>query len=86
MLINWGRVGSEGRSPARGHVIILEKVLDKSLGFDHRNFKQVVLLYGANSFLTNFNSLWDCSQCECVSECVTVRECVYVSVCEYGCL
>ena len=82
MLINWGRVVSEGRGPARGHVTSLKNVLDKSLGFDHRSFKHVVLLYGANFFLTNFNSLWDCSQCECVN----VRECVYVSVCECGCL
>jgi hypothetical protein len=86
MLINWGRVVSEGRGPARGHVTSLKNVLDKSLGFDHRSFKHVVLLYGANFFLTNFNSLWDCSQCECVSECVNVRECVYVSVGVFECV
>ena len=50
--ICWSLLGkgvSEGRVPARGHVIILKSVPKISLGFDHRSFKQFVLFYITNT-------------------------------------
>ena len=42
-----------------------------------------VSLYGSNPFLTEFNSLWQCSQCVCMWVCVWVCVCVCMCVCVF---